>query len=63
MVKRSIADEANISDQYNFCPTILELIHTAGLTRTVSEVGPFYLRLIRELIVNLPSDFNDPSAQ
>ncbi|KAA0062014.1 flocculation protein FLO11-like [Cucumis melo var. makuwa] len=32
------------------------------LIRIVSEVGPFYPRLMRELIVNLPSDFNDPSA-
>ncbi|KAA0042431.1 flocculation protein FLO11-like [Cucumis melo var. makuwa] len=39
-----------------------ELIRNARLLRTVSEVGPFYPRLIRELIVNLPSDFNDPSA-
>uniref|UniRef100_A0A1S4E0U5 Putative plant transposon protein domain-containing protein n=1 Tax=Cucumis melo TaxID=3656 RepID=A0A1S4E0U5_CUCME len=39
-----------------------ELIRNARLIRTVSEVGPFYPRLIRELIVNLPSDFNDPSA-
>ncbi|TYK27414.1 flocculation protein FLO11-like [Cucumis melo var. makuwa] len=63
VVKRRIADEANISDQYNLCPTILELIRMAGLTHTMSEVGPFYPRLICELIVNLPSDFNDPSVK
>ncbi|KAA0025424.1 uncharacterized protein E5676_scaffold68G00600 [Cucumis melo var. makuwa] len=28
----------------------------------VSEIGPFYPQLMRELIVNLPSDFNDSSA-
>uniref|UniRef100_A0A9I9EG38 Putative plant transposon protein domain-containing protein n=1 Tax=Cucumis melo TaxID=3656 RepID=A0A9I9EG38_CUCME len=39
-----------------------EVIRNAGLIRTVSEVGPFYPRLMRELIVNLPSDFNDSSA-
>ncbi|KAA0053951.1 flocculation protein FLO11-like [Cucumis melo var. makuwa] len=33
-----------------------------GLIRIVSEVGSFYLRFMRELIVNLPSDFNDPTA-
>ncbi|TYK21889.1 flocculation protein FLO11-like [Cucumis melo var. makuwa] len=49
-------------DCYNYCPAILELIRNAGLIRTVSEVGPFYPRLMRELIVNLPSDFNDSSA-
>ncbi|KAA0060048.1 flocculation protein FLO11-like [Cucumis melo var. makuwa] len=62
VVKRQIVDEANIADQYNYCPAILEVIRNAGLIRTVSEVGPFYPRLMRELIVNLPSDFNDSSA-
>ncbi|KAA0047403.1 flocculation protein FLO11-like [Cucumis melo var. makuwa] len=62
VVKRRIADEAYIADPYNFCPTILELIRNVRLIRTISEVGPFYLRLMRELIVSLPSDFNDPSA-
>ncbi|KAA0033151.1 flocculation protein FLO11-like [Cucumis melo var. makuwa] len=62
VVKRRIADEANIADQYNSCSVVLELIRNAGLICTVSKVGPFYPRLMRELIVNLPPDFNDPSA-
>ncbi|KAA0035460.1 gag-pol polyprotein [Cucumis melo var. makuwa] len=67
VVKRSIADEANISDQYNFCPTILELIHTAGLTRTVSEYHKVHIRgvcfnvssalLNNFLGISLPSDY------
>ncbi|KAA0049940.1 flocculation protein FLO11-like [Cucumis melo var. makuwa] len=32
------------------------------LIRTIFEVGPLYPRLIQELVVNLPSDFNDLSA-
>ncbi|KAA0058506.1 flocculation protein FLO11-like [Cucumis melo var. makuwa] len=60
VVKRRIADEANIADRYNSCPAVLELICNAELIRTVSEVGLFYPRLMRELIVNLPLDFNDP---
>ncbi|TYJ96614.1 flocculation protein FLO11-like [Cucumis melo var. makuwa] len=63
VVKWRIADEANISDQYNSCPAILDLIHNVGLLRTISEVGPFYPQLMHELIVNLPSDFNDPSVE
>ncbi|TYK11122.1 flocculation protein FLO11-like [Cucumis melo var. makuwa] len=63
VMRRQIVDEANISYQYSSCLVILDLIRTAGLLRTVSEVGTFYPRLIRELIVNLPSDFNDPSAK
>ncbi|KAA0062327.1 flocculation protein FLO11-like [Cucumis melo var. makuwa] len=62
VVKRRIVDETNIVDQYNSYPAILDLIYNAGLIRTIYEVGPFYLRLMHELIVNLSSDFNDPSA-
>uniref|UniRef100_A0A9I9E7Q9 Flocculation protein FLO11-like n=1 Tax=Cucumis melo TaxID=3656 RepID=A0A9I9E7Q9_CUCME len=62
VVKRQIMDEANIVDRDNFYPAILELIRNVRLIHTVSEVGPFYPRLMRELIVNLPSDFNDPSG-
>ncbi|TYJ96176.1 flocculation protein FLO11-like [Cucumis melo var. makuwa] len=36
VVKRRIADEANISDQYNSCPTILDLIRNARLHQTFS---------------------------
>lgn len=30
--------------------------------KIVSNVGSFYTRLIQELIVNLPTEFNYPSA-
>ncbi|KAA0055022.1 flocculation protein FLO11-like [Cucumis melo var. makuwa] len=63
MVKQWIADEANMSNQYNSCPAILDVIRSVGLHRTFSAVGPFYSQLMHELIVNLPSDFNDPSAE
>ncbi|XP_008464024.1 uncharacterized protein LOC103502008 [Cucumis melo] len=63
VVKRCIVDEANLSDQFNFCTAIRDLICNASLLHTVSEVGPFYPRLIHELVVNLPSDFNDSSAK
>ncbi|KAA0036986.1 uncharacterized protein E5676_scaffold359G00280 [Cucumis melo var. makuwa] len=33
-----------------------------GLSKTISDVGPFYPQLNREFIVNLPADFNDPSS-
>ncbi|XP_008457126.1 uncharacterized protein LOC103496872 [Cucumis melo] len=40
----------------------MDLIERAGLTKTISNVGPFYPQLIREFIVNFPNDFNDPSS-
>ncbi|TYK29845.1 flocculation protein FLO11-like [Cucumis melo var. makuwa] len=46
MVKRRIADEENIADQYNSCPAILNLICNAGLICIVSEVG-----------LSLPADY------
>ncbi|KAE8652915.1 hypothetical protein Csa_004530 [Cucumis sativus] len=40
----------------------MELINQAGLSRTILNVGPFYPKLIREVIANLSSDFDDPSS-
>ncbi|KAA0065707.1 uncharacterized protein E6C27_scaffold90G001800 [Cucumis melo var. makuwa] len=34
----------------------------ADLTKTISNVDPFYPQLIREFIVNLPNEFKDPSS-
>ncbi|KAA0065488.1 putative gag-pol polyprotein [Cucumis melo var. makuwa] len=50
-------------EHYYPYPAILDLICNVGLLHTVSEVGPFYPRLICELVVNLPSDFNDLSTE
>ena len=41
VVKRQIADEANISDQYNSCLAILDLIFNDGLHRTISGLVLF----------------------
>ncbi|TYK06508.1 flocculation protein FLO11-like [Cucumis melo var. makuwa] len=38
VVKRQIANEANIADRYNFSPAILKLIRNVGHICTVSEV-------------------------
>ena len=40
----------------------MSLIEKASLSKTISNVGPFYPQLIKEFIVNLPADFNDPSS-
>ncbi|XP_050938654.1 uncharacterized protein LOC127148606 [Cucumis melo] len=59
--KRRIADEVNVSDKYHSCLSVMSLIEKAGLSKTISDIGPLYSQLIREFIVNLPADFNDPS--
>ncbi|TYK21311.1 F5J5.1 [Cucumis melo var. makuwa] len=63
VVHRRLADEVNLSEKHHSCLSIMNLIEKAGLCKTFSDVGPFYLQLIREFIVNLPDDFNDPSRQ
>uniref|UniRef100_A0A9I9EFZ5 Uncharacterized protein n=1 Tax=Cucumis melo TaxID=3656 RepID=A0A9I9EFZ5_CUCME len=40
----------------------MNLIAKAGLSKTISDVGPFYPQLIKEFVVNLPADFNDPTS-
>ncbi|KAA0045250.1 uncharacterized protein E5676_scaffold1493G00850 [Cucumis melo var. makuwa] len=40
----------------------MNLIEKVELSKTISDVDLFYSQLIREFIVNLPADFNDPSS-
>ena len=40
----------------------MNLILKVGLSTTIANIGPFYLKLVRKFIVNLSSDFNDPSS-
>lgn len=61
-LQRHISDEKVLSEQTTGCLEIMELIHHAGLIKTAVNVGSFYPQLIRELIVNLPTRFNDPSS-
>ena len=60
IVHQCIVDEINISDKHQLCTFVIELIQAANLIKTVKNVGPFYPRLIQELIVNLSANFNDP---
>ncbi|KAA0051794.1 uncharacterized protein E6C27_scaffold60G002030 [Cucumis melo var. makuwa] len=62
VVQRRIADKVNISDKHHSCVSIMNLIEKAGLSKTISNVGPFYPQLMKEFIVNFPAGFNDPSS-
>ncbi|XP_050945116.1 uncharacterized protein LOC127150655 [Cucumis melo] len=62
VVQWRIAEEVNISDKHHSCVSIMNLIAKAGLSKTISDVSSFYPQLIREFVVNLPTDFNDPSS-
>ncbi|KAA0054111.1 flocculation protein FLO11-like [Cucumis melo var. makuwa] len=43
-------------------PVRRKRLTSGSLTRTISKVGLFYQQLIREQVVNQPSDFNNPYA-
>ncbi|TYK14492.1 uncharacterized protein E5676_scaffold15G00030 [Cucumis melo var. makuwa] len=62
VMQKRIVDKVNISDKHQSCMSIMDLIHKAGLEKTISDVGPFYPQLISEFIVNLPNEFNNPSS-
>ena len=40
----------------------MDLIVKVKLSKTISNVGPFYPQLMKEFIVNLPSDFDNSSS-
>ncbi|XP_050946542.1 uncharacterized protein LOC127151164 [Cucumis melo] len=62
VVQRRLANEVNVSDKHQSYMSIIDLIGRTGLAKTISNAGPFYPHLIREFIVNLPDEFNDPSS-
>lgn len=55
-------DEVNVCDKHHSCLNVMDFVVKTDLSKTISNVGPFYPRLIKEFIVNLPSNFNDPSS-
>ncbi|KAA0068202.1 cell wall protein RBR3-like [Cucumis melo var. makuwa] len=62
VVQRRIADDVNVFDKHHSCLNVMGLIEKVGLSKTISNVGPFCPQLIRKSIVNLPSDFNNSSS-
>jgi hypothetical protein len=41
---------------------IVDLIREAGLMKTVSKLGPCYEQLVKEFLVNIPEDCDDPTS-
>ncbi|KAA0054715.1 uncharacterized protein E5676_scaffold104G00230 [Cucumis melo var. makuwa] len=64
--RRKLSPTFHLSPLMEFHFTLRKVFNVgivkAGLSKTILIVGPFYPRLIREFIVNLPSEFNDPSS-
>ncbi|KAA0047418.1 flocculation protein FLO11-like [Cucumis melo var. makuwa] len=62
VMKLWIADEPIVYDQLHSYATVIDLIAKARLMCTVNNLGIFYLKLVREFIVNFPTYFNEPST-
>ncbi|TYK24384.1 envelope-like protein [Cucumis melo var. makuwa] len=62
VVHQRIAEEVNVLDKNHSYLGVVSLIQKVDLSKTISNVGPFYPKLIREFILNLSYDFNDPSS-
>ncbi|XP_045798482.1 uncharacterized protein LOC123892674 [Trifolium pratense] len=60
VVKRRMAIERNLTEEFLKCQDIVNLIEEAGLMKTVSELGKCYDKLTREFLVNIPADCDDP---
>lgn len=59
VVQRHISDEPVISDQRRSCKVVFYLFTVGSLLPTITEVSPFYPKLIHKFIVNLLADIND----
>ncbi|KAK2454193.1 hypothetical protein QL285_001782 [Trifolium repens] len=53
---RRLALERELSDEALECKEVMELIHQAGLMKTVSGLGSCYEKLVEEFIVNIGED-------
>ncbi|KAA0066659.1 uncharacterized protein E5676_scaffold2119G00400 [Cucumis melo var. makuwa] len=62
VLQRRVAYEVNVFDKHHSHLSVMDLIVKSGQSKTISNVGSFYPKLIKELIVNLPSEFDNPSS-
>ncbi|XP_057447863.1 uncharacterized protein LOC130739555 [Lotus japonicus] len=60
---RRIARERELSEKALGIQEILNLPSEAGLMKTVRDLGRCYEKLVREFIVNIPSDCEDESSE
>ncbi|RYA56705.1 hypothetical protein DD599_26095, partial [Enterobacter cloacae complex sp. CH23B] len=57
--QRRLALERELGRAALDCKEIMDLIKTAGLLKTVTKLGDCYESLVREFIVNIPSDITN----
>ncbi|PNX80093.1 putative envelope-like protein [Trifolium pratense] len=57
---RRLALERNLKDDVLKCKNIADVLTHAGLMRTVSDLGDYYDKLVREFMVNVADNCDDP---
>ncbi|CAJ2665174.1 unnamed protein product [Trifolium pratense] len=60
VVKRRMAIERNLTEEFLKCQDIVHLLEEAGLLNTVSKLGNCFDKLTREFLVNIPADCDNP---
>jgi hypothetical protein len=60
---RRIGLERELSDETLECKEVIDLIEQAGLMKTVSGLGSCYAKLVKEFIVNIAEDCDNPLSK
>ncbi|CAJ2651772.1 unnamed protein product [Trifolium pratense] len=59
---RRLALERNLKDYILECPPVVEALEYAGLMKTVVGLDKCYDRLVKEFLINVAADCNDPAS-
>ena len=60
---RRLALERELGKKALQIEVVMELIKEAGLMKTISKVGNCYEQLVKEFLVNIPSDCDNPLSK
>ncbi|KAK2416467.1 hypothetical protein QL285_038861 [Trifolium repens] len=63
VANRRLALERELSAEALECKEIVSLIEKAGLLKTVSGIGECYEKLVKEFLVNIPEDCDNPLSK
>lgn len=59
MYHRKISLERELLKEALKCYEIMEVLEDTRVKKTMSDIGPYYPKLVKEFIVNFPKGFND----
>lgn len=63
MINRRLALERELSKEALQCKDVMKLIKHAGLMKTVSGLGDCYEKVVKEFLVNIPEDCDNPVSK